>query len=214
MGLIAGAIYKMTEKYLLFSLEDEESRKLGEVISNPTCKKIVNLLAEKELSENDVATELKIPLNTVDYNIKKLLAAGIIEKSKNFFWSVKGRRIENYRVANKLIVISPKKSNIYSKLKGILPATLICGILTLFIAWYYRFYNSASYIENKVLEGNIPLPSYSQDLVSGVASSASGISLNVLTSIQTSVASSFWLWFLAGALVAIITFLAWNWKKL
>ena len=33
----------------MFSLDDERAIKLGEVISNPTAKKITNLLAEKEI---------------------------------------------------------------------------------------------------------------------------------------------------------------------
>jgi len=136
MGLTNGVIFKMTEKYLLFSMDDDASKKLGEVISNPTCKKIASLLAEKELTETDIASNLGIPLNTVDYNIKKLLAAGVIEKTKLRFWSVKGKRIETYKIANKLIVISPKKS-IGSKIKGILPGVIISGILAFFISVYY-----------------------------------------------------------------------------
>src|SRR3989338_7587132 len=101
----------MSDKYLMFSLDDEKARNLGEVIANPTCKKIVNLLAEKNSSQSDIARELKLPLNTIDYNIKKLLEAGLIEKSKNFFWSSKGKKIEMYKVANKLIVIQQKKTS-------------------------------------------------------------------------------------------------------
>ncbi len=71
----------MTEKYLLFALDDEKSKKLGEVISNTTCKKIANFLAEKESSENDISKELKIPINTVEYNLKKL-----IQQIRNFIF--------------------------------------------------------------------------------------------------------------------------------
>lgn len=123
----------MAKKYLLFSLEEDDSKKLGEIISNPTAKKIANLLAEKEASEKDISDELKIPLNTIEYNLKKLLNAGIIEKSKKFFWSPKGRKIEMYKAANKLIVISPKKSSIYNKLKTIIPVVFVSVIFTILI---------------------------------------------------------------------------------
>jgi len=94
----------------MISLEDEKSRKLGEAISNPTCKKIISLLAEKELSATEISREIKIPMNTLDYNLKKLISSGIIEKSKHF-WSVKGKKIPTYKVVNKVIVIQPKKTS-------------------------------------------------------------------------------------------------------
>ncbi|HLD37728.1 MAG TPA: helix-turn-helix domain-containing protein [Candidatus Nanoarchaeia archaeon] len=125
----------MAEKYMLFNLDDEKAKKLGEIISNTTARRIVNFLAETEASESDIARQLNIPLNTVEYNINKLLEAGIIEKSRNFFWSAKGKKIDMLKVANKLIVISPKKSNIYSKLKGIVPVVLSSAVFTAFILW-------------------------------------------------------------------------------
>ena len=192
----------MLEKYLLFSLDEEKAKKLGEVISSQTCKRIVNLLAEKDASESDIAKELKLPLNTVDYNIKKLLESSIIEKSKNFFWSTKGKKIEIYKVANKLIVISPKKSNIYSKLKGVVPVALISGILTAFLYWYYK---SANFTRNTMektsnlgIESALNVPT----------------TMNEMAKTGVSTSSLPWLWFLIGSLVAIIAFLIWNWKKM
>ena len=71
----------MTEKYLLFNLDDDRAKKLGEVISNSTARKIVNFLAEKESSETEISKSLGLALNTIEYNLKKLLEAGMIEKS-------------------------------------------------------------------------------------------------------------------------------------
>ncbi len=99
----------MEEKYIMFSMEDERIKGLSEALSNPSCKKIINLLSEKELTETDIAKELKVPLNTIDYNIKKLISVGLIEKT-NHFWSIRGKKMPVYRVSNKKIVISPKKS--------------------------------------------------------------------------------------------------------
>ena len=197
----------MQNKYLLFSLEDESSKNLGEIISSPTCKKIVNLLAEKDLSESDIARELSLPINTIEYNLKKLLEAGIIEKAKNFFWSRKGRKIDIYKVANKLIVISPKKySNIYSKIKSIIPVAIISGILTSFIAWYYKKQELAQLTLQKTTE-------YRDALTQASSSVASSISQAPSDSIQL-FSSLSWEWFLAGSLITIIIFLIWNWKKL
>jgi predicted transcriptional regulator len=201
----------MSEKYLLFSLDDEKSKKLGEVISNPTCKKIVNLLSEKDLSEADIAHELNIPINTAEYNLKKLLEAGIIEKKKEFFWSRKGRKIDMYKVANKLIVISPKKSSgVYSKLKSIVPVALVSGILTGFIAWYYKTGETASIAVQKTADfGGENLAE-----VSNAAASASALPTANIPQIQSLNSSLSWEWFLVGSLLTIMIFLIWNWKKL
>jgi len=190
----------MTEKYLLFSLDDEKSKKLGEVISNSTCKKIVNLLAEKELSESDIAKELGMPINTAEYNIKKLVEAGIIEKAKHW-WSVKGKKINIYRVANKLIVISPKKSNVYSKLKGIVPIVLISGILTAFLAWFYKPANIQ--IAERAFDAGKAMPQ------AATGSEAVSGAVNIVSSVP-----NVWIWFLIGSLIAILAFVIWHWKKL
>ncbi|MEK6885437.1 MAG: winged helix-turn-helix domain-containing protein [Nanoarchaeota archaeon] len=100
----------MVEKYIELNLNDEKSGKIAEILSNKTAKKILGLLAEKELSQGDIAKELKIQLNTIDYNIKKLVDSGLIEKTSNFFWSVKGKKIPTYKLANKRIIISTKNS--------------------------------------------------------------------------------------------------------
>jgi len=190
----------MAEKYLLFSLDDDRAKKLGDVISNSTCRKIVNFLAENEASEGEVAKELKIPINTVEYNLKKLLLAGIIEKDK-FFWSRKGKKIDIYKVANKLIVISPKKASVYSKLKGIVPVVLISGFIAFLIALYSKLGNlflSADRVANLAGEKAVTLPEAAEKAASVAVSGGLGA----------------WFWFLVGAIVAIIVFVVWNWKKL
>jgi DNA-binding transcriptional ArsR family regulator len=98
----------MAKKYISIDLDDSRIKDLADVISNKTSKKIINYLADREASETEMARDLKLPANTVNYNVKKLLKSGLIEKSKDFWWSVKGRKVVSYRVANQKIVISPK----------------------------------------------------------------------------------------------------------
>lgn len=193
----------MTEKYLLFSLNDAKAKKLGEAISSSTCKKIVNLLAEKEASENDLAKELKLPINTIEYNLKKLLDAGVIEKSKNYFWSKKGKKIDMYKVANKLIVIAPKKSsNFYSKLKGIVPVVLIAAVLTIIVELCSKTSKFATTHFSQLSEAT-----------KGAASPEAVDAFNV-TSGAGSAAPNIWIWFAIGCVTVIIVFLIFNWKKL
>ncbi len=117
----------MSDKFIMIGLDDERSKKMAEVMGNLTCKKILNYLADiNEASQKDISDALNIPMNTLDYNIKKLFDVGLIEKTKNFFWSSKGKRIPMYKLARKHIVISPKstKPNL-NTLKTIIPVLTI-----------------------------------------------------------------------------------------
>ncbi len=193
----------MTEKYMMVNLDDKRSQKLGEAISNPTCKKIINLLAEKELSATEISRALKVPMNTLDYNLKKLVESGIIEKSKHF-WSVKGKKIPTYKVVNKVIVIQPKKtssSNTYSKLKNISLMVGISAILTGLIAWLTKS-------SSPVAEESLKAASYSQDALCIGGPTEATCASGGLSQIPA------WSWFGIGALIVIILILIINWKKL
>ena len=97
-------------------------------MSNKTCKKILGVLAEKEMSESEIASELGIALNTVGYNIKKLVSAGLIEKVGGFLWSVRGKRIHKYKLSNKKIVISPKVT-----MRAVVPIVVVLALLTVML---------------------------------------------------------------------------------
>jgi DNA-binding transcriptional ArsR family regulator len=210
----------MVEKYLNIDLNDENAGKVAEVISNKTCKKILNLIAEKEMSESDISNELKLPLNTIDYNVKKLLSVGLIEKSKNFFWSVKGKKIETYKLANKKIIISTK-----SKFRGFLPAALICGVVAVGLRYLFNYVNSRQIVnvEYNALEKtgalmtNVASPAVSDVASPAVLEAASGAS-NLIANQQTSFFNTLfngnpvWAWFLFGALSGIFIIWVWNSK--
>lgn len=99
----------MDDKLIMVNLGDEKAKEISEVIGSKSCNKVLNLLAEGDLTVSDVASKLKMPINTVDYNVKKLVKAGLIEKASHF-WSVKGKKMPTYRVSNRKIIISPRKS--------------------------------------------------------------------------------------------------------
>jgi DNA-binding transcriptional ArsR family regulator len=142
----------MKEKnYLLVSLNDSRAKKIAQVIGNESCEKILNYLAiNSNSSEKDISDALKIPLNTVEYNIKKLIDAELIEKSKKFFWSLKGRKINLYKVSNKSIIISPRKENNFSKLKLIIPLSLVSGFISLWIRLIHPTINVSNELGRKI----------------------------------------------------------------
>ncbi|MBM3233907.1 helix-turn-helix transcriptional regulator [Candidatus Pacearchaeota archaeon] len=191
----------MTEKYLLFSLDDEKSKKLGEVISNPSCKKIMNLLAENEMSETEIANTLEMPINTAEYNIKKLVEAGLIEKAEHW-WSVKGKKIPIYKLANKYIVISPKPSS-KNALKTILPVAIISGIIALLIKYFSGNFN-LRFAEKATDYLQAP---------SAVSESAGAVNAVHVSLLDKILSLPSWEWFAIGAGVAIVLFLILSWNK-
>lgn len=197
------------DKYISFDINDPRTTVIAEVMSNKTSRKILSLIAEKEVSGSDISSELKIPLNTVGYNLDKLMKSGLIKKSNNFFWSKKGKKIAYYSISNKKIVISPRK------LFGtILPAFLIslCGAVII------RIYYLTHQIEGVAMKlsessGVTSAPStvsYSAALptinnaINGVSYSSNFMSINNAYS---------WLWFLFGAIVSLLVLLIFNWRR-
>lgn len=127
------------DPFLLVSLEENESKALAQVMSNDTARKILDLLSKHEsLTESDVAKKLNFPLSTVHYNLQALVKANLV-KSEEFHYSEKGKEVNHYSLANKIIIIAPKKTSTESfrdKLKSILPISIIVlvvgGIIQLF----------------------------------------------------------------------------------
>jgi len=114
------------DTFVLISLEDSKSKELASAISSGAAKKILTYLGNKEESSaTEISKELNMPLATVEYNLNLLLKAGLLE-SPEFKWSEKGKKVDIYKVAKKLIIISPKGTeSLASKLSNLLPAVFV-----------------------------------------------------------------------------------------
>jgi predicted transcriptional regulator len=198
--------------FMLVSLEDSKSKAISEVLGSKTCKKIIGYLSErKEASQKDLSDALDIPMNTLDYNIKKLLESGFIQKKKNFFWSKKGKKISMYELSNKSIVISPKKSS-SQKFKSILPAFILTAAGT-FAVWAYEKIKYATIYSRENIVA--PVVDYSQDvLLKGAEVASSTGTSSDYSSLAASAPISIWPWFMAGALLMIVIISIINWEKL
>jgi inhibitor of cysteine peptidase len=133
------------DKFIIMGIDDDRSKDIAEVIGNKTCKKIIDFLAEtKEASEKDISDALKIPLNTIEYNLNKLIKVGLVEKTKNFFWSIKGKKIVMYKLANKHIVISPKSKPKMDTLKALIPFLSIIVIALIALIVFFNMQDGSN----------------------------------------------------------------------
>jgi DeoR/GlpR family transcriptional regulator of sugar metabolism len=202
----------MANKSIMIDLNDSRSGKVAEVISNKTCKQVIDLLADRELSVSEISNELGIPVNTALYNIEKLADSGLIEKA-SWMWSIKGKKVEKYKLSNKRIIISPRKL-----IRGVIPALVVGG----FGAYLVSMITRNQFISNDIQIVNDVVTTESVKLMaSGVATGAtSGASVGeiangVISASAQGFASSavsgiasvpVWAWFALGALTTVLVY--------
>lgn len=127
------------EKLLILPL-GEESKKLTQVISNDTARKIIELLADAPLSATDIADRLQTPLTTIAYNLENLESVGLV-KVERIKYSEKGREVKIYAPVRKLIVVVPEKTDrksvtdIIRKYLGVILAAVLASS---FIEFFMR----------------------------------------------------------------------------
>lgn len=118
---------KMAKKYDVVDFSEDKSKRLAEVLSNKTCRKILNYLKKKKSSETDISKALNLPLSTVHYNLKKLKQNNLIN-IKDFYWSNKGNKVNIYEAQDRMVVLSHKKPSPL-QLKLIIPLVAIIAII-------------------------------------------------------------------------------------
>ena len=205
-----------TDKFLLISLDDEKSKAVAEVLGSKTCKKIIDYLAEhSEASEKDLSDKLGIPLNTIEYNLKKLTHSRFVQKKNNFFWSKKGKKIAMYELSEKSIIISHKKSSHLDRFKSILPAAIVTAAGTVGVWAYDKISSAVSSPSREMVSKYVVAGS---NAASGTASSATGIAPTVAQAaspvISTISSQPTWEWYFLGGMFAIFVFAILNWRKL
>ena len=206
-------------KSLMIDMDDPRAGKIAEVISNKTAKQILSLVAEGEMGVGDIARELNIPINTAMYNVEKLVSAGLIEKS-SWIWSMKGKKMDKYKISNKKIIISPKK------LAGVIPAMIVSGIVAFGIKMFSGISsNVAGSAGNSLLQTAVDskmAATVASEAVSGVSGVVGGNVGNaggyvgtmdsggIIQSCGNFIANNSWAWFLLGAMVVILVYLIYD----
>lgn len=186
----------MDEKQILVSLGDERVREIGEVIGNKSCNKILDFFAEEDGTVSDIAQRLNMPMNTVDYNVKKLLRAGLIEKSSHW-WSVKGKKMPIYKISNRKIVISPRKSvtKVFAWVIG------LTGLTALTIREFIQSSNAIY-----VTKGGFIQEAFSNGAALKMENDLMNIGASTVSSSGFWGSLASWEWFLIGAWFAVLLF--------
>ena len=199
----------MTQNFLLVDLNEKKTKKLAETITSDTSRKILNYLAEKEHdTETNIAQELKIPISTVHYHLQKLTEASLII-AEEFHYSKKGREINHYKLANKYIIIAPRKvSGLRQALKNVLPVGIIALGISAVIKIMTSFTSRTGSFAAENLQKTAPmLEQATADQVMAeaipLAQEIGGNCLPQITYSQPDIA----LWFLVGSLSAIVIYL-------
>lgn len=195
----------MNKKYINIDLDDERIKDLADVISNKTSKKIIDYLVDHESSETQISVDLKLPANTVNYNIKKLLQAGLIEKSKKWNWSVKGKKIPYYVIADKKIVISPKPL-------GNVKQMFLSLVATGFAALGIKYYTEQQFATRVALEtsdnvGKVAVDAGNLGMTDAISAGSDVMAeATTETVMQTAQMPELWIWFLLGAVVLLVVY--------
>ena len=198
------------ETFIMVSLDEHRSKELAQVISNETSRKILDYLSSKEdVSETDICKAMSLPVSTVHYNVQHLLKVGLIE-SKEFKWSEKGKKVDLYNVAKKLIVIAPKGSSegFMEKLKGIMPAALVAVLGSAAIYSYQRLGSAVVTSEVADAGSEMMLKSVAPMLE---AAPARMMAADVAQSAVTE--PNYALWFLLGSLFALFVMLMYQYLR-
>jgi|APFre7841882654_1041346.scaffolds.fasta_scaffold40370_2 DNA-binding transcriptional ArsR family regulator len=212
------------ESFLLVSLKENKAKKLAEVIGNDTCRKILDFLAaKKSATETEISKQLSMPISTVHYNLRHLLENKLINADE-FHYSEKGKEVNHYSLSNKLIIIAPQaESKFLDKLKGLLPVGLVtlaaAGIIQLmsrFRTGVYSTLDRTAYLSNNLALGGsqaIASAPMAKGVASEAAVQAAETTTTTLRTILVQQQSSLALWFLFGALFAIIMYIVWDWIR-
>jgi DNA-binding transcriptional ArsR family regulator len=196
----------MKNKFLLINLNEEKTKKLAEVISSTTSRKILDYLAEKEATESELSKALGFPLSTVHYHLQKLQQGGLVTVEE-FHYSKKGREVNHYKLANKYIIIAPKEvKGLKSRLKSILPLVGIIAGISVIIELVQRSALRFGQMATLGAERALQAAPEAADEAIFVADDV------VATAVQTSTSTlPLWahigFWFLIGGLSAIVLYL-------
>lgn len=195
------------ESFVMLSLKEGKAKKLTQVLSNETARKILDYLStKKEATETHIAQDLKLPLSTVHYNLKQL-AENKLVKVDEFHYSEKGKEVIHYRLANKYIIIAPagEEENLLEKLKSFLPMIGILAVISIVIAIVQNFSALTFSRFNAVSAGNTMMKVADEAVAAKAAPMMAEVAGSGLT--QTTSNPQIAAWFFIGGIFVLLLIL-------
>jgi|ETNmetMinimDraft_2_1059921.scaffolds.fasta_scaffold20642_1 predicted transcriptional regulator len=198
------------KNFLLLSLEDSKAKKVANIVSNDSCRKILDYLSEHETStESELATELNIPISTIHYNLQQLKESDLII-TEEFHYSKKGKEVSHYKLANKYIIITPKKvTGITEKLRSILPVGLAAIATAGIIQYASKYFPGKNSAASDTMLARAPAAMAEQAVGAGAPimekaiPAAQEIITNKAVSLLPNLTTNIAFWFLIGAVFAL-----------
>ena len=196
------------DKLLLISLQEGQAKKIAQVISNDTCRKLLDTLADKEETETELAQKLGIPLSTVHYNLQQLMEAGLVI-SETFHYSVKGKEVAHYKLANKYIIIAPQSTwGIREKLKSILPVAAF-GVAVAAIIQFVQTRIPLQSASQILAEAAPQAGAEAAPMLKTTAADAAGESLAMAAQVAPQPSEPLYaMWFLIGVVITLVLYLS------
>ncbi|MFH1769969.1 MAG: helix-turn-helix domain-containing protein [archaeon] len=202
------------ESFLLVSLNEDKTKDLAQAVSNDSCRKILDYLAEHEATESDIAKELKVPISTVHYNLQQLIKGGLVVVEE-FHYSEKGKEVNHYKLANKYIIIAPKSTwGLKEKLRSVLPIAAITMMAAIALEFAGKLFmrSGGSLFAAKSVAADFAME---EAVAAAPEMMRTAVEDTVLQTVAAS--PSIWqntaLWFLIGGVFAIVAFLVYDWMK-
>ena len=197
--------------FLLVDLNEKKTKKLAETITSDTSRKILNYLTEKEHdTEANISKELNIPISTVHYHLQKLTEANLIVVDE-FHYSKKGREVNHYKLANKYIIIAPRKvSGLKQALKNVLPVGIVALGISAIIKIMTSFTTRAGSFSADLQKATPILEEAAYAGADEVMSDAAPVAAEMATDCLPQISTyepNIALWFLVGSLFTIVIYL-------
>ncbi len=195
------------KNFILLSMEDDKIKKISNVISNESCRKILDYLADREATETELAEKLQIPISTVHYNLQQLMETGLVS-AEEYHYSPKGKEVNHYRLANKYIIIAPKKTyGIKEKLRSILPVALIAAGAAGIIQLVQKFPATRTFAAQDMLAKSMIAE---REIASAPAMAQAADAVQIVVSpLWKNIA----LWFFIGAVFALLVYFMISWYR-
>ncbi len=99
---------KPDESIKVMSVDDQKIKTVGEVLSNDSSRAILKILADREMSANQISQDADLSIALVAFHLKKMQDVGIIKITKTGK-SVKGQDVKYYSATNQSFLITPAR---------------------------------------------------------------------------------------------------------